>query len=140
MGERGLVVDQIDENVVVKLQRTEACAKCKACTAGMMSEEMILNAKNICNAKKNDWVNIELDATDFLKAVSIMYGVPFITFIIGIVVGYNGSVFIGMVEFKELISFIVGLIFTVLTYLFIKSKEEVWKSKNFIPVATHIVE
>ena len=140
MGERGLVVDRVGDNVTVKLERTEACAKCKACIAGMTSQEMIINAKNICDAKKDDWVNIEVDGNNFLKAVAIMYGVPLLSFVFGIGGMYSAAAFIGLSEHKELISFAVGLFFTACTYLFIRSKEDHWKSKNYTPIATQTVD
>ena len=140
MGERGLVVDNIGNTVVVKLQRTDACAKCKACIAGITSQEMIIHAKNICDAEKNDWVNIEVDGNHFLKAVIIMYGFPFLSFVFGIAIAYPSAAFVGLAAHKELFSFTVGLLLTIATYFFIKSKEDYWKSKNYTPIATQIVE
>ena len=139
MGERGLVVDISEDGVVVKLQRTDACAKCKACIAGITSQEMIINARNICSAEKNDWVDIEVDGNNFLKAVIIMYGLPFISFVFGVGLAYQTSSFMDLLAHRELISFIIGLIFTMCTYFFIRSKEEYWKSKNYIPIATKVI-
>ena len=134
MAEVGNVIDIENNKVVVKLKRTEACAKCRACTAGMESKDMIIKAYNQCGANVVDNVEIVLEEANFIAAVAIMYGLPFLGLIVGTVIGIFGSKAIGL-ENNELIGFGVGLVFICLTYLWIKSKESYWKSKNFVPKA-----
>ncbi len=139
MAEKGFVVDSYDNKVVVKLQRTEACAKCRACTAGMETQEMIIKAYNQCDAAIGDEVEIVLEEANFLAAVGIMYGLPCISLIIGTTIGIFGTKLIGL-EYNELIGFLFGLLCVVFTYMWIKSKESYWKSKNFVPKAIKKVE
>lgn len=137
MGEIGKVVG-IDKNkVTVKMTRTEACAKCRACTMGMETQDMIIKASNLCNADINDNVEIVIEEENFIKAVLIMYGIPFISLIIGIFGGYYISKAVGIGN-NEVIGFCSGMILVVITYLWIKHKEEYWKSKDFIPKAIRI--
>ena len=60
MAEKGIVVEKKNHLVVIKLKRQEACAKCRACIAGMSEQEMIMEAENRCNAQVGDWVELEM--------------------------------------------------------------------------------
>ncbi len=135
MGERGQVIDIKDDVLTVRLTRTEACAKCRVCTAGMQSSDMFVNAKNLCGANVNDWVNIELENSDFLKAVTIMYGIPCAFLLAGILGGYYGSLFFGVQSGNEFYGFIAGLVLMLISFLIIHSKEQKFKQGNFVPVA-----
>lgn len=137
MAEKGVVINTKDNFVTVKMMRQEACAKCRACIAGMEGKEMFIEAENLCDAKTNDWVEIEMSPDGFIKAVLIMYGIPFLAFMLGIGAGYflgGMQTFIG----REIVSFIVGLIFTFIAFMWIKSQEARWSSKKYRPVATRI--
>ena len=45
MAEKGVVINTKDNFVTVKMMRQEACAKCRACIAGMEGKEMFIEAK-----------------------------------------------------------------------------------------------
>lgn len=132
MGEIGQVVDADKKMLTVKLTRTEACAKCRACTAGFSKNDMLIQAENLCGASLDDYVNIELESKDFLKAVIIMYGVPFASFVLGIAAGI-------LLTGSEFFAFTAGLVFMVISYLIIRLNEGYFKSKNYMPAATEIV-
>ena len=59
-------------------------------------EDMIVRAENICNAEIGNKVDIVLDNADFMKATLIMYGIPFVAFMIGILGGYYGALSMGI--------------------------------------------
>ena len=65
MAEKGVVVDRKNNLAVIKLRRQEACAKCRACIAGMSEQEMIMEAENRCNAQVGDWVELEMVGSGF---------------------------------------------------------------------------
>ncbi len=134
MAETGCVIDIDNNKVVVKLQRKEACAKCRACSVGMRSEEMIIKAYNQCDATVGDTVEIVLEEANFITAVLIMYGLPFLSLIIGTVIGIFVTKLIN-IGYNELVGFIFGILCVIITYMWIKSKESYWKSKNFVPKA-----
>lgn len=137
MGEKGVVIEVIDDKVVVQMTRTEACAKCRACTVGFTSEEMLITAKNYCGAKQNDKVNVELESADFLTAILISYGLPFCALILGFAIGYMGGGLISGIP-QEITGFLMGVVLMLLSFLWIRAKEEYWRSKNFVPSATEI--
>jgi len=139
MAEIGQVVEIDNNSVVVKLERQEACAKCRACTAGLSKTEMIIKAINCCNAKIDDNVEIVIEESNFIQAVLIMYGIPFVSLMIGIFIGYYGSLKLGM-QNNDIIGFCFGILLVIISYLWIKSKENYWKSKNFVPKAIKIAD
>lgn len=137
MAEKGLVTEEKGDNLVVKMKRKEACAKCRACVAGLSEKDMVLEAQNLCSASVGDWVEVELTQDGFLFAVGIMYGIPLIALMAGIFIGnYIFAPAIGLNA--DAISFFTGIIFTGLAYLWIRSQEPRWKAKKITPMAVKI--
>lgn len=137
MGEKGLVINTKDHLAVIQMTRTEACGQCRACLAGMKKEQMIIEADNECNAKVGDWVIMELRNNSFIKAVMILYGIPMVALVAGIVLGYY-ILYTYIPINREVLSFAVGLLFTAFAYLWIRSKESTWDKKKIRPVATRV--
>lgn len=138
MAETGIVIKETGKYVTVKLERTEACAKCRACTAGFETKDMIIEAENICNAKEGDQVEISLEQSNFLKAVLIMYTIPLTFLLAGIGIGYLISNIFSL-QNVELIAVICGFLLLAVSYFLIKSKEDRWRDKKFRPIANKIV-
>lgn len=141
MAEKGVVVEIKDKLAVIKLERTEACAKCRACVAGMSKKDMIIEAENECDAKVDDWVELELRDNGFGRAVLIMYGIPFVGLMIGILSGYFVITPLFHLEaYRDILSFGLGLLITFLVYLWIRSQEQRWAGKKYRPVAFRLAE
>lgn len=138
-GEVGEVIALEDNRLVVKLQRNEACAKCRACTAGLESKEMIIKAINECNGKIGDNVEIALDSADFFRATLIMYGIPFVMFMIGIFAGYYGALRLG-VSYAELTGMVLGVLLVVISYGVIHTQEKHFKATKYIPKAINVIK
>ncbi|MCT4687608.1 SoxR reducing system RseC family protein [Vallitalea sp.] len=138
MAETGIVIKETGKYVTVKLERREACAKCRACTAGFETKDMIIEAENICDAKEGDEVEISLEQSNFLKAVLIMYTVPLIFLFVGLGVGYLISYALHL-QSVEIIAVIFGFVLLAISYLIIRSNEDKWRDKKFRPVANNIV-
>lgn len=139
MAEVGEVIGLEDKKLVIKLHRTEACAKCRACTAGFDDKEMLIKAQNLCDAKIGDCVEIALDSADFYKATLIMYGIPFVMFMLGIFGGYYGAIKFG-VGVPELVGIAAGVVLVIITYLVIHTQEDRFKKGNYVPKAINIVK
>ncbi len=138
MAEIGVVLKETSDYVTVKLERKEACAKCRACTAGMTSKDMIIEAENHCSAKSGDYVKISLEQSNFLQAVFIMYTIPLMFLFIGLGIGYGISHVLQLGN-NELIAIVCGFALLAVAYFLIRANEERWKSKKFRPVAEQIV-
>lgn len=139
LGEVGEVIGKESSQLIVKMERTEACAKCRACTAGMKKEDMIIHAENLCNAEIGNKVDVVLDNADFMKATLIMYGIPFAMFMVGIFGGYYGAGALGFGN-GEVIGIVAGLILVIITYVAIHTQEDKFKKGNFVPKAVKVVE
>lgn len=141
MAEKGVVVELNGELAVIKMMRSEACAKCRACVAGMSEKEMSIVAENACGAQVGDWVEMELRENGFYKAVLIMYGIPLIGLVSGILAGYfllAPALSLGGQNAADLLSFATGIVCMGLSYLWIHSKEHIWSGKKYRPVAARV--
>lgn len=107
---------------------------------GMAENEMDIEAKNLCDAEIGDWVELELQENVFFRAVIIMYGLPFLGFVAGIVLGYYGigSLLPGISPVVP--SLILGVLGIVAVMLWIRSQNPRWESGRYRPMATKIVE
>lgn len=140
MGEIGQVIEVVEHNKIkVKLKRVEACAKCKACTAGFSQMDMFIVAENLCDAKLDEKVNIELESKYYYKAVFIMYFIPLVNLILGFVSGLYLARYFNMKN-QELVSFFCGILLMVLTYLIIKLVHLKKGDDKIVPVATYTVD
>jgi sigma-E factor negative regulatory protein RseC len=138
MGEYGEVVKRLDDSrVLVKMERSDACAKCGMCHPGPQAEEMLLEAKN-ADAAMFDLVSVELEPKSFLAAAAIMYFVPFIFLLSGFLGGYHLALAMGLVNQSPLIGFSLGLIFACLVYAAIHKKEKASGFAKYIPAASKV--
>ena len=117
---------------MVKIQRKEACGECRACFSGMMKTEMDIEAKNLCDAEEGDWVELELQENAFFNAVIVMYGLPFIGFIVGIVLGYFGVPKLIPNISPVLPSLVLGVLGIVLAMLGFTARITVGKAVNIV--------
>lgn len=133
MAEVGQVIENKGSLVVVRLERQDACSKCGACSAGMDSKEMRLEATNACGAKIGDLVNITLEQSNFLKAVVIMYTIPLIALLVGLGTGY-------LLLKTEVAALVVGFIFLAIAFLLIRKNEHHFNKAGYRPIADQIVK
>ncbi len=137
---RGIVHEIKEDLAIVKIHRKEACGECRACLSGMTEKAMDIEAKNLCDAEVGDWVELELQENAFFNAVVIMYGLPFIGFIAGIVLGYFGVPKILPTISPVFPSLVLGVLGIVIAMLWIRSQNPRWESGKYRPLATKIVE
>ena len=137
---KGIVHEIKDDLAFVKIHRKEACGECRACFSGMTKSEMDIEAKNLCDAEVGDWVELELQDNAFFNAVVIMYGLPFIGFIAGVVLGYFGLAKVLPMIHPALCSVVLGLVGIAMALLWIHSQNPRWESGKYRPLATKIVE
>ena len=138
MAEIGQVTEIKGDLIRVKLQRHDACDHCNACSAGVETEEMMLEAENLCLAKPGDLVEISLEESNFLVAVIIMYIIPLAGLLVGIALGYAVGGYTAMN--REVLALIVGFALLAITYLVIRSNESKFNTRKFRPIASSIVK
>ena len=133
MGEIGKVTEVIGEDIMVSHKRTGACASCKICARGRDDNEMVMRARNACQAAVGDFVEVELQEGALLKAVGMAYGIPLAAMIVGFGLGH---LFGG-----EIAAFAVGIVLMGMAYVVIRIMEKNGKlAKKYVPVAIRKVD
>ena len=133
MGEVGKVIEVIGEDVIISHKRISACDRCKICDRGRNDKEMIMRARNACEAITGDFVEVELQEGALLKAVAIAYGTPFAAMIVGFALGH----LIG----GEIAAFAAGIVLMGAAYVVIRILDKKGRlAKKYVPVAIQKVD
>ncbi len=120
--ETGVVRGIRDEIAEVELHSNEACDHCGAkhiCRPGANGKR-ILRLPNTLGAKVGDTVNIEQQGANQLRLTTIQYGLPLLSFLIGVFIGSlvlpDSMLFLP----RDLSSFLMGIALLLLSGLFIR--------------------
>ncbi len=131
--EIGKITELQDNKAIISLERKSACAGCHACEMSHDTQMMTMTAINECDGKVGDSVMVELVVDRLMFATFILYGVPLITTVLGFFIGYYGS------NGNEIVSFVVGILAMVITYIVIRRFETFFSNDKYIPVARKII-
>ncbi len=141
MNQQGYIIEIVDNiTAKLKLKRHSACASCGKCATTSEEKDIIVEVDNTIGAKVGDRVEVNMETINVLKATFIVYTIPLIALLIGTVgtfyglnaVNFNGNI--------EIISAIVGLIFTIIVFLILKKNDKKFRdSKEYIPIVTRII-
>lgn len=141
MNQKGHVVEIVDEKTVkIKMQKHSACASCGKCASSTDKKDIIVEADNSIGAKVGDYVEVNMDSINVIKAASIAYVIPLIALLGGTIISY--TIFNSMsLNFNiEILSGSIGLGLTVITYFIIKSKDSKFRdSRTYIPIITKVM-
>ena len=139
MREVGTVVEIDAGDVKLSLTRTDACSKCKACSVSENGKEMVVAAKNLCNAKPGDKVIIELDPSIFIQTAFITYGFPLFMMIAGFFVGQllNSAI---IKQNDDIISFVFGIAAMLASFIIIKLNDTKIRQSRFKPNAIELYD
>jgi len=91
--DRGLVVGRHGDVVIVRVQPHDGCASCaltQFCVGSKQSNPTI-SASAPPEIAQGDLVEVTLDESLVLKATAIMYGIPLVAFLTGVLGGYGFS-------------------------------------------------
>lgn len=88
--DRGLVVARRGSVVTVQVQPQEGCTSCALSQfcVGSKQDTPMAKATASNDIAQGDLVEISLDDSLLLKATAIMYGIPLLAFLIGVLGGY----------------------------------------------------
>ncbi len=119
----GIVVQSNGNISKVKIVRSsmcgENCGSCNLCG----NRETFVFAENAAEAQENDRVLLEMDSSSGLKAAALVYGMPLLILIAGIVL-------ISILQFNQVKGLLWILALIVLYFLLLKVKD-----KNMKPTA-----
>ncbi len=126
--EYGVVLKLDNGKAIIGIKRSSACSQCGACELGAANSQMRLTLDNTLNAQPGDIVELELPASQFLKASVILYLIPLVGLILGVVIGYYIGIYAKLHE--ELIGAIGGILFTIIAYMTIKKMEPKFRKND----------
>ena len=141
MNQQGYIIEIVDNiTAKLKLKRHSACASCGKCATTSEEKDIIVEVDNTIGAKVGDRVEVNMETINVLKAAFIVYTLPLVALLIGTV----GTFYIlNAINFNrniEIISAIVGLIFTIIVFLILKKNDKKFRdSKEYIPIVTRII-
>ena len=141
MNQQGYIVEIVDNiTAKLKLKRHSACASCGKYATTSEEKDIIVEVDNSIGAKVGDRVEVNMQTINVLKAAFIVYTIPLIALLIGIVgtfytlntINFNGNI--------EAISGVVGLVLTFIVFLILKKNDKKFRdSKEYIPIVTRII-
>lgn len=130
------VVRKVDKKyALVEMQRQEMCGDCHACDAISTKKSCMLQCEKDIECQIGDLVELKLAQPTFLKATYVMYGVPLIGLILGVMIGYGISHLLNGAN-EDVWVLVGGLFGVVLPLLGIKWADDQGKFKKYLP---HII-
>lgn len=141
MNQRGYIIELVDGTTAkIKMQKHSACAACGKCASSTDKKDIIVEVDNNIGAKVGDYVEVNMDSVNVIKAAAIVYIVPLIALLGGTIISYGIFNFIDIGMNKEVLSGFVGIVLTIISYLLIKSKDRKFReSRNYIPIITKVI-
>lgn len=112
-------VKSIDGNAaIIEIVRYGACGdRCSSCKGGCETRAMHVRVNNNLNLSVGQLVKLHSESKKLIKAVMLVYVMPLIVMILGIVLGMMGAEYFGFTDMKEPIAVGVGIFSLLLSYL-----------------------
>lgn len=143
MNQQGFIIDIVDNRTAkMIMQRHSACASCGKCSKlSSECQDLVVEVDNSIGAKKGDHVEVSMESVRVLKATLLAYLVPLIFLLVGTILTYY---ILDLIKFSgptEVVSGVVGLICTCISYLLLRKNDDKFKqSRQYIPKVTRIIE
>jgi len=136
--EKGIVLSAADGHAEIALIQTGSCEECSAkifCKPSEKKDTKIIEAEDPYGVQPGDEVQIEIAGTDILKASFMLYGMPLIIILLGIILGM--SIFNGT-SLPELLSFLFSVGITALYFSVIFLINKIKHAKPKLPQITFV--
>lgn len=141
MKQSGLVVQTLEKTAKVRMQRHSSCAGCNACKMGGADKPIELEALNPKKAIQGQMVEVEMEHEHVLLAAFLMYVVPLLFLVTGVIVGHFSLQALGVVAYADLFTAVIAFSFTGVAYVLLNRGE---RKQNFrekmLPMITDVIE
>ena len=125
------------------LQKHSACASCGKCKdLSSESKEILVEVDNTIGAKIGDYVEVNMENINVLKATALAYLVPLAFLLIGTATSYFVLYSLTGIEeiIIELISGSIGVFLMLVAYILLKKNDKKFhESRKFIPIITRVL-
>lgn len=124
----GIVKERKNDLAVVVMERQDMCGDCHACEMMSGKKQCTLTCKDDIKSNIGDRVEITLGAQHFLKATYIMYGVPLIGFVGGLIISlvFTKLFHLKIVDLWVTLGMILGMMIGVF-YIRCREKKRVYQ-------------
>lgn len=140
MKQCGVVTGLEGKYAKVVMKRHSSCGSCNACKMGQEDAQLEIKVFNEVDAKVGQRVSVNMNDTDVLSAAFIVYVMPLLALLGGIIIGNLVLTLLGVVEYKDLYLAIIGFVTMAVTFLLIKRREDKFKNnRKLIPVIDAVV-
>lgn len=130
MEQVGYVRKIIDDEAEVEVRRISSCGGgCSSCGGSCNVPSIVVSMKNPINAKVGDYVEIKAKSKNIIKYALIVYMIPFVMLILGIILSMNLFRLMNIVNY-ETYGFMVGLIFLGISFLIVRKIDKSIEKKN----------
>jgi len=126
IGEWGVVIEASSDKARVRLERKSICEKCGLCLYED-KDFVIAEVENKKGAKRGDRVKIQISPARALQATFIVFMIPLISLLTGILIGYLISKWFTLPGFYPVLT---GFILFGLSFLFIRRYDKKIKNKQ----------
>ena len=114
----------------VEVRRISGCGGgCSNCGGSCNVPSLIIAIKNPIDAKPGDYVEIKAKSNKIIRYALIVYMIPFVMLILGIILSMNLFKSVDIVNY-ETYSFLVGLLFLGISFIIVKKIDNSIKRKN----------
>jgi sigma-E factor negative regulatory protein RseC len=121
MEQIGQVVGIDGDIAMVMVRRHDVCGKCGGCGAAISGGgENYIEAQNIVNAEVGHTVKVTSDTGQVLKASFVVYIVPILALLVGILLGTEIGAVLGLLAREELVGLFFGVIFLLASYFLVR--------------------
>ena len=139
--EEGIVVEQKDGQVLIAIDRTEACEGCPTtniCKAE--GNKMIMRAKDTMGAAIGQKVKVAVEPANFLYPAFWVYGFPLLSLIGGGIIGNLLSIGLSLAQHSQLFSALGAVVGLVLSLFVVKRfNTRLEKGLEYLPVVIEIL-
>ncbi len=141
MKQYGIVTSVEGETAKVLMKRHSSCGSCSACKMGQEEAKLEVKAINNVNAKTGEWVSVNMEDQDVLTAAFMVYVIPLLALLVGVIGGSYILSLVGIVEYTDIYAALIGFVTMGISFISLKKREGNLKNnKRFLPVITEIVE
>lgn len=135
----GIVKSREGSKAIVVIERQTMCGDCHACERLSGKKQCQLTCEVHTECQVGDKVEVQLETEHFLKAAYLMYGIPLLGFIGGLVISLILTKLLGVTQTD--LWLIAGMLMgTVLGTVYIKARDQANAYHKYLPVITSKVE
>ena len=125
-------------NVCVEIEKRSACAECHAgCVCDLGKSVMLIDASDPIGVHENDTVQLSIPTDSALRASFVVYGIPLIALISGVLVGEYFGKILGISTILEILG---GFGFLGISLIFVKIYDTMFRqNRKNQPVITKVI-